>query len=102
MSEEIEATKTYAFTFTALLILLGVTIGAAYINLGWFNTVIAVAIAAAKMTLIAMFFMHAKHAYRVTLIAVFAGLFWLGILFTLSYGDYFTRWTAPRPTVWLP
>ena len=36
------ATKTYLFTATALLILLAVTIGMAYVNLGPFNTIAAV------------------------------------------------------------
>ncbi|HEX4999582.1 MAG TPA: cytochrome C oxidase subunit IV family protein [Terriglobia bacterium] len=100
MSETHDATREYTVTFAVLLILLGVTVGVSYLNLGWFNAFIAVGIAATKMTLIAMFFMHARSARRMTLVVVFAGLFWLGILFTLGLSDYLTRWSLPSPDVW--
>ena len=45
---------------TALLVLLGLTVGAAYIPLGPFNTVTAMSIAVAKAIIIALYFMHLR------------------------------------------
>ena len=53
MSNTIVSTRTYVATFLLLLVLLAVTIAAAYIPLGRFNWVAAMTISAAKTALIA-------------------------------------------------
>jgi caa(3)-type oxidase subunit IV len=35
--------------------------------------------------------MHVKYSTRLTWVAVIASVFWLGILLTLTFGDYLTR-----------
>ena len=83
--------SAYLYNCLALLALLGLTIGAAYLNLGPLNTIVAMAIAAAKATLIALFFMHLRYSKPVVWLCAGAGLFWLGIMFALAMSDYFSR-----------
>jgi cytochrome c oxidase subunit IV len=101
VSEDIVPPATYLKVWVALLILLGVTTGIAYIPLGWFNTFMSVTIAFAKATLIVLFFMHLKYKGPLVRVFVCAGLFWLAILFVFTFGDYFTRAWLPQPTVWI-
>jgi cytochrome c oxidase subunit IV len=101
MSEEIVPPATYFRVWAALLILLAITTGVAYLPLGWFNTFISITIAFAKAILIVLFFMHVKYKARLAWVFACAGFFWLAILFTLTLGDYFTRSWLPLPTVWI-
>ena len=87
--------KTYIIVYVALLILLALTIAADQFALGVFNTVIAVSIAAVKMLLIMLFFMHVRSSGRLTWIVAGAAFLWLGILFSLTLADFLTRaWLA--------
>ena len=91
MTEQANPIRAYAAVFVTLLILLVLTIVLASFDLGPFNTVIALVIAAAKAILIALFFMHVKRSDRlIQLFSVF-GLLWLLILFMLTFSDYFSR-----------
>jgi cytochrome c oxidase subunit 4 len=75
-----------------LLVLTGVTVGAAFVNLGPFNPVIALLIATIKATLVVLFFMHVKGASeKLTGAVVVSGFFFLAILLALSLADYMTR-----------
>ena len=75
-----------------LLVLTATTVGAAFVNLGAFNPVIALVIATIKATLVVLFFMHVKGASeRLTGVVVASGFFFLAILLTLSLADYLTR-----------
>lgn len=75
----------------ALFVLLGATLGLAFVPLGAINILVALAIAAAKGLIVALVFM--KLAGRASLRWVFAGagFFWLLFLFGLSLTDYATR-----------
>ena len=83
--------KTYLKVWAALLGLLLITIGAAFVNLGAFNLAFAMFIAVTKAALIVLIFMHIKGSPRVLHVAASAGLLWLGILLVLTLNDYFTR-----------
>ena len=50
--------KTYAIVFVTLLTFTGITVWAAFINLGIFNPIIALAIACTKAVIVILFFMH--------------------------------------------
>jgi cytochrome c oxidase subunit 4 len=82
---------TYIAVILSLLILTGATVGAAYIPLGPFNIVVALAIATIKATLVILFFMHAKYSPRRTQLVIVAGIFWLGLLLFLTMSDYVSR-----------
>ena len=50
--------------FVALLVLTAVTVLVSYIDLGLWNTVVALLVASAKASLVALFFMHLKGESR--------------------------------------
>lgn len=91
MMEKITDPKIYFRTCAALLALLVLTWGIAYVDLGSFNLIVALAIALAKAIVIALFFMHIKGSNRLLHLAAAAGLMWLTILIALTLSDYFTR-----------
>ncbi len=85
------ARKTYYLVFFALLVGTGLTVFAAFQNLGIFNAPVALGIAGIKAILVGLFFMHIKDSNRLTKVTVLAGIFWLGILFVLVLTDYLSR-----------
>ena len=58
----IDSVGTYVKILVALLIATGVTTAVAHLDLGPFNTIVALSIASAKMLLVALFFMHIRHS----------------------------------------
>jgi len=64
---------------------------AAAIIAGGANTIVALAIAVLKATLVVLFFMHVKYSTRLTWAVVLGSVFWLGIMLTLTMSDYLTR-----------
>ncbi|MGA2133243.1 MAG: cytochrome C oxidase subunit IV family protein [Bryobacteraceae bacterium] len=97
MQEHIDSVKTYIAVFVALLILTFVTTVVATIDLGAFNVVVALAIAAVKMMLVALFFMHLRHSTILMKVVIGGGMLWLGILLLLSLADFSTRGWLPVP-----
>lgn len=84
--------RIYYSVFAALMILLVATIGVALVDLGVAaNLIFALGIAAGKALLIVFFFMHVKFSSRLTKLFAGAGLFWLAIMFVLTFSDYSTR-----------
>ena len=83
--------RTYFTVFFALLVCTYLTWQIAYFDLGPLNTVVALAIAIFKATLVVLFFMHARTSPRLTWVVIMASLFWLGILLVLTASDYLTR-----------
>jgi cytochrome c oxidase subunit IV len=90
-TEHIVAPTTYAVIIIILLCLTAATVGAAYINLGKYNIVAALAIATLKATLVVLFFMHAKYSPKRTQLVIIAGVFWLAILLFMTMSDYESR-----------
>jgi cytochrome c oxidase subunit 4 len=98
MSQHILPVRTYLIVFGALLLLLLLTVGAAYaVDVGRWNIVIALAIAATKAVLIMLYFMHVKFSNKLTWVFSGAAFFWLGILLFLTMNDYTTRFWLPIP-----
>ena len=92
MSEHIVSAKTNIAVWLALLVLTGVTAGVAFIDLGPFNTIVALVIATIKALLVVLIFMHVKYASdRLTKVVLISALFWLFLLLGLSLADYTTR-----------
>jgi cytochrome c oxidase subunit 4 len=91
MPEHIVPIKTYTIVLAALLVLTATTCAVSFIDMGKINAVVAVAIAFAKASLVALIFMHLRYSRRLMWVVAAAGLFWLGILIALTMGDYLTR-----------
>ncbi len=91
MSEHIVPVRTYVAVFVALIVLTATTTTIASIDLGPWNTVVALGIAVIKATLVVLFFMHVKYSPRLTSTVILGGLFWLIILLALTLSDFVTR-----------
>ena len=91
MTEHIDSIRTYALVLLALLVLTAVTTLVAFVDLGEFSVVVALAIAVCKMLLVALFFMHVRHSTKLTKLVVLGGLLWLVILLMLTLSDFTTR-----------
>ena len=89
--EHIVHPGTYLAIIISLLILTGLTVYAAYVNLDKYNIVVALAIATLKATLVVLFFMHAKYSPRRTQLVIISGLFWLALLLFMTLSDYISR-----------
>jgi len=90
-TEHIVPPGIYAAIITTLLVLTGITVFAAFINLGRFNIVVALVIATLKATLVVLFFMHAKYVPKRTKLVIISGIFWLALLLFLTMSDYVSR-----------
>ena len=92
--------RTYVLIWAVLTILTFVTFYVSTINLGPFNVVVALGIAAFRMSLVIWFFMHVRTDNPLTKLFVFAGFFWMAILLALTLGDYFSRAWMPLGKFW--
>jgi len=112
MSGHVVPVKTYLGIFVALLALTALTTGAAFVDFDRLhtgihlldiiplNTVVALAIAVAKMLLVILFFMHVKYSRGLTKIVVAAGFLFLAILVSLTLADELTRGWTPEAGGW--
>jgi cytochrome c oxidase subunit 4 len=91
VSGHIVSPKVYVGIFLSLMVLTAATVVAAYVNLGPFNIVIALAIASVKATLVVLYFMHARYSPNRTHLVIIAAVFWLAIMLALTLSDYVTR-----------
>ena len=95
MSEHIVGPKIYVSIFLALMAFTALTVGAAFINLGAFNAVVALSIAVIKAVLVILFFMHVRYSSKMVMVLIIAGFFWMGIMFVLTMSDYISRvWSS--------
>ena len=81
----------YALVFGTLLTFTAVTVGAAFIDLGIFNPVVALGIACFKACVVILFFMHVKYSSRLVKMTVGAGFFTFLVLITMTMTDYISR-----------
>ena len=81
----------YLLVFGTLLLFTGITVGAAYIDLGVFNPIVALAIASFKAVVVILFFMHVKYQSRLVKLTVGAGFFTFIVLITMTLLDYMSR-----------
>ena len=82
---------TYLMVFATLLVFTGITVGAAYIDLGVLNPVIALGIACFKAVIVILFFMHVLYQSRLIKMTLAAGFFTFLVLVTMTLSDYISR-----------
>ena len=85
----------YYAVFAALIFGTALTVGVAFIDLGWLNNVLMLGIAVTKALLVVLFFMHVRWSTRLTWVVAASGFFWLLILFGLTMTDYLSRGWVP-------
>jgi cytochrome c oxidase subunit IV len=77
--------------YAVLLILTAVTVGAAFLDMSWLNTPVALIIATAKALLVMAFFMELRHSSKLFWIAIGNGVFWLLVMIMLTMSDFISR-----------
>ena len=91
MASHVLPKRVYYTIFAILMFCTYLTVQIAFFDLGALNTIAALGIAVFKATLVVLFFMHVKYSTRLTWAVVLGSIFWLGIMFVLTMGDYLTR-----------
>lgn len=81
----------YYAVFAALLVLTGITVAVAYMDLGQANAIVAVVIAMVKASLVLVYFMHLRFSSRLTWMWAGLGFFWLVVLLAFSLADEVSR-----------
>jgi len=84
-------TRVYYVVYVGLLGLLALTVAAAEFNVVRAAQFVAATIATVKAALILLYFMHVRYSRPLIWVVAVGGLFWLGILFGLTFSDYSTR-----------
>lgn len=79
--------STYITIWLGLLVLTGVTVTVAGLNLGQLSVLGAIAIAAVKSTIVVMFFMHIKYEDRVFKIFLGVAVATLVVILVLTFAD---------------
>ena len=85
--------RTYGLVLAGLLVFTAITVAAAGIHFETpaINVVVALGIATAKASLVALFFMHLRHDKPINALVFLTGLVFLGLFLTLSLIDMQTR-----------
>jgi cytochrome c oxidase subunit 4 len=82
---------TYIAVYVSLLVLTGLTVAAAFVDLNILNPILAVGIACIKGTIVILFFMHVIFQSKLIKMTVAAGFFTFLILITMTLTDYISR-----------
>lgn len=97
-TEQSEHISSSGFNWLIWAILIGATFLTAWIatiDLGMFNTIVALFIATCKASIVVLFFMHVKYtSEKMTKAVLIAAVFWLLLLLVLSLADYSTRYAG--------
>jgi cytochrome c oxidase subunit IV len=96
-SDHIVSPVVYVGVFLALMVGTGLTVFAATVDLGMWNTPVALLIAVAKALLVVLFFMHVKYSSRLVSLAVGASILWLLLLIVGVVADYLSRGWVGTP-----
>ena len=96
MSEHIIPWKTYLWIWLTLMALMAITAYLSTVDLGAWNTPVALIIAVIKAVLVVLFFMHVKYeSQKMVWAVVAAAVFWFVIMVSLTMTDMLTRtWTG--------
>jgi cytochrome c oxidase subunit 4 len=90
-NEHIIPYSTFTVVWFALLVLTGLTVAVAQLNLGVWNVWAALGIAMLKSSLVISFFMHMKYESRLFKVALLAALIILAIFIGLTFVDVLYR-----------
>jgi cytochrome c oxidase subunit IV len=92
--------QTYFTVFFALMALTVVTVVVSFFDLGVFNIVGAITIAAVKAYVVVLYFMHLKDSNRIIWLTAAAGFIWFVLMIALTIADYASRSWIPPPEAW--
>ncbi len=89
--QHIVTPKTYGIVYITLLAGTALTVGAAFVDLGELNPVLALGIACFKAVIVILFFMHVYFSSRLMKLTVAAGFFTFIVLIMMTLSDYMSR-----------
>jgi cytochrome c oxidase subunit IV len=97
-AHDVLPSSVYWKTFGFLMVLLLLTVAAAFVDLEqhglpipYLNISIALVIAVAKATAVVLYFMHVKAGTKLTWVWAAVGFAWLLIMFGITFADYTSR-----------
>jgi cytochrome c oxidase subunit 4 len=90
-AQHIVGPGVYLVILFALLIGTALTVWASFLELGFWNPIIALAIATTKAVLVVLFFMHVKYSSKLTKLTVISGIFMFLVLISMTLTDYISR-----------
>lgn len=94
-SEHVVPASLYWLVWAVLIVATFLTAWVATIDLGPFNTVVALVIATCKASVVVLIFMGVKYTNeKMTRPILIAAMFWLLILLMLSLSDYSSRYAG--------
>src|SRR5579884_2659298 len=94
-SEHVVSAGLYWLIWFILICATFLTAWIATVDLGIFNTVVALLIATCKASIVVLFFMHVKYtSERMTKAILISAIFWMALVLFLSLADYSTRYAG--------
>ena len=90
-SHHVPSIRMLLTIFGSLLVFTAITVFAAGVDMGAFNTPVALLIAMTKGSLVVLFFMGVRHNTPLTKTVAISGFVWILILFAMGMNDYLTR-----------
>ncbi len=94
-SQHVASSKLYWLIWLTLTVATFLTAWIATVDLGPFNTVVALVIATCKASLVVLIFMNVKYtSEKMTKAILLAAVFWLILLLVLSLTDYSSRFAG--------
>ncbi len=95
MSQHVASSRLYWAIWAVLIGATFLTAGVATLDLGRFNTVVALTIATLKASVVVLIFMNVKYtSEKMTRVILIAAVFWLLLLLVLSLTDYSSRFAG--------
>ena len=79
------------WAWLVLMVLFAVNLGSAFIPLGSGNVILNLFIAAVMVVVLAIFLMDLQNAQTLIRVVAVAGLFWMILMFSLTFSDYLSR-----------
>lgn len=83
--------STCIAVYAALIALTAITVGAAFLDMSFLNTPVALGIASAKALLVMYFFMELRQSERLNWVVMGSGLLFLAIMILLTMSDMVSR-----------
>lgn len=87
--------KTYFLAYVAMMVLLMLNIGIAFLHLGWGNMFIALVIGILEAAILVFILMEGLYEKPLVHIVMGGAVLWFVILLTLTLNDYITRNWVP-------
>jgi cytochrome c oxidase subunit 4 len=97
VSEHVVSPRVYVGVFLALMVGTGLTVFAATVDLGMWNTPVALLVAVAKAMLVVLYFMHVRYSSHLVTLALGGSLLWLLLLIMGVTADYMSRGWVGTP-----